>query len=886
MSPARVLLDILILLVASKVAAELAERVRLPAVLGEIVAGLIIGPTVLGLVKPSEVLSVLAELGVILLLVQVGMETDLGELGKVGKSSLLVASVGVIVPFVGGWAGATALGHGGTAAVFVGAALTATSVGITARVFGDLRALATTEARIVLGAAVADDVMGLVILTVVSRIATQGSVSILAVVGVVGAAIGFLVISSVVGTFAAPKLFRLLHSKARTSGTLLALALAFALGFAELANAAKLAPIVGAFVAGVALRRTAQSDRIARELLPLSHVFVPVFFLQIGIEADVKAMLRPSVLGLAAVLGVIGVIGKLVAGLVAPKTTDRLLIGIGMIPRGEVGLIFASIGLRLGIFDNDLYAAILLVVLATTVITPPVLRFRMERRRRNAPVVVSDEQAPAGGWLRVEQGELQLRGRPSYELALPLALRVADFVRTSTPSSELLDWFAARPSGQLVFDDASRRALWRLFREGDPRSWRFLEVTGILADSLPELSDALDRRRSDASQLDPVGALRWPMVEQLVQLDGDERVDAEFERLDYPERVLLAALALDATDQGSDSATIAHGLCRRLGVSESGDTEIGLLVSQPELLRSAATRPGRLADAHVLELATHLGNEETARATYVLSVALGPLEPWDRQALDDLFDRLMPLVAGDVVEERRHAARRLAETDAVKDRITIAPRAHVLAVDAVDLARQAALAEPLLRSHQCRVLSTVLEGRTAIIDVAGRDQKGFLAGVTRALAAQGLDILDATIATWGDGAVVDSFVVRHGATPPDPEALRVAIVGALRRPPRGVEPIHAEIRFDDDGSVWHTRCYIEATDRPGLLADLAAVFARAGLQVHAARIRTTGDTASDEFVLSTVDGQKLAPTHRTWLLRAVGAESESPSRRRPASATV
>jgi Kef-type K+ transport system membrane component KefB len=360
MNTGRVLLDILVLLVAAKCAAELAERVRLPAVLGEIIAGVVIGPSALGLVKPSEVLAVLGELGVILLLVQVGMETDLRELGRVGKSSLSVAVVGVVIPFFGGWAGATALGHPGTAAVFVGAALTATSVGITARVFGDLRALATTEARIVLGAAVADDVLGLVILTVVSRIATEGSVSIAAVVGVVAVAVGFLVLSSLAGTLAAPKLFRTLHRLSRSNGTLLALALAFALGFAELASAAKLAPIVGAFVAGVALGRTHQSDRIGRELLPLTHVFVPVFFLQIGIEADLKAMLRPSVLGLAAVLGLIGVVGKVVAGWVAPRSTDRLLIGIGMIPRGEVGLIFASIGLRLGVFESDLYAAILL----------------------------------------------------------------------------------------------------------------------------------------------------------------------------------------------------------------------------------------------------------------------------------------------------------------------------------------------------------------------------------------------------------------------------------------------------------------------------------------------------------------------------------------------
>jgi Kef-type K+ transport system membrane component KefB/glycine cleavage system regulatory protein len=871
MNTGRVLLDILVLLVAAKCAAELAERVRLPAVLGEIIAGVVIGPSALGLVKPSEVLAVLGELGVILLLVQVGMETDLRELGRVGKSSLSVAVVGVVIPFFGGWAGATALGHPGTAAVFVGAALTATSVGITARVFGDLRALATTEARIVLGAAVADDVLGLVILTVVSRIATEGSVSIAAVVGVVAVAVGFLVLSSLAGTLAAPKLFRTLHRLSRSNGTLLALALAFALGFAELASAAKLAPIVGAFVAGVALGRTHQSDRIGRELLPLTHVFVPVFFLQIGIEADLKAMLRPSVLGLAAVLGLIGVVGKVVAGWVAPRSTDRLLIGIGMIPRGEVGLIFASIGLRLGVFESDLYAAILLVVLATTVVTPPILRLRMESLRRRASVLTADEHPPPGGWIGVDGGEILLRGRPPYEQTLPLALRVADLVTDAAPSPALLDWFATRPEQRLVFDDTTRRGLWRLFRDGDPRSWRFLEVTGVLADALPEMSEALERRRHDATQLDPAGNLRWPLVERLVQPDDDTRLATEYKRLDHPERVLLAALALDATDQGVDASSIAMGLCARLGVNPDGDAAISDLVSKPELLRAAAARPTQLGQNHVLQLASHLGSEESVRASYVLGVVLGPMEQWEREALDELLDRLLPLVSGDVVEQRRQVARRLCQTRDAQERVDHAPRAYILAVDAPSVARQAQLVDPLPRRGDVRLNIRPVDEATSVVDVAGRDQKGFLAAVTRALATENLDVVDATIATWGDGGVVDSFIVRHGSAP-SVERVRVAIEQALRHRSKVTPTVGMVLRFDDEASPWHTRCTIEALDRPGLLADLAASFASAGLSVHSARIRTDNGNALDEFALSSRDGSKLTDADRAALVKALGAE--------------
>jgi Kef-type K+ transport system membrane component KefB/glycine cleavage system regulatory protein len=875
MSTGHVLLDILVLLVAAKVAAELAERVRLPAVFGEIVAGAIIGPSALGLVKPSEVLAVLGELGVILLLVQVGMETDLRELGRVGKSSLSVAVVGVVLPFFGGWAGATALGHPGTAAVFVGAALTATSVGITARVFGDLRALATTEARIVLGAAVADDVLGLVILTVVSRIATEGSVSILAVVGVVVVAVGFLVLSSLAGTLAAPRLFRALHRVSRSSGTLLALALAFALGFAELASAAKLAPIVGAFVAGVALGRTHQADRIGRELLPLTHVFVPVFFLQIGIQADLKAMMKPSVLGLAAVLGVIGVIGKIVAGWVAPRTTDRLLIGIGMIPRGEVGLIFASIGLRLGVFESDLYAALLLVVLGTTIVTPPILRVRMESMRRKATVRTADEESPPGGWIGVEDGEIALRGRPPYSQTLPLALRVADLATDASPSSELLDWFAQRPTERLPFDDTTRRGFWRLFRDGDPRSWRFLEVTGVLADALPEMSEALERRRHDATQLDPAGTLRWPLVERLVRPDDDTRLAAEYKRLDHPERVLLAALTLDATDQGIDSTMVAMGLCGRLGVTPDGDAAISLLVSEPELLRAAAARPTRLGQNHVLQLASHLGSEESARAMYVLGVALGPMESWEREALDVLFDRLLPLVSGDVVEERRQVARRLCQTRDAQERVDHAPRAYILGVDAASVARSVQLVDPLPRKGDVRLALHPRGENTSVLDVAGRDQKGFLAAITRALSVEQCDVIEATVATWGDGGVVDSFVVRHDVSAPSTERLQAAIEQALRRPTKPTVPADIELQFDDEGSPWHTRCLIEAPDRQGLLADLAAAFSAAGVSVHAARIRTEEGRATDEFALSTRDGSKLTSTDRDALRKALGADIPS-----------
>src|SRR3954468_10390094 len=283
-----VLLDILIVLVAAKVAAEIAERINVPPVVAEIVAGVVIGPSVLGFVGSEQTLAVLGELGVILLLLGVGMEMDLGELGAVGRASMTVAVIGVAIPMVGGYFVASALGHDSNQSLFMGAALAATSVGITARVFSDLRALATVEARTVLGAAVADDVLGLVILTVVVRLVSEGSVSIADVAVIVLVAVGFLVITAFLGSKFAPGFFAFLDRHAKSAGTVVALALAFTLAFAELADVAKLAPIVGAFVAGLALSRSSAKERIERELAPVGHLFIPVFFLGIGIEAQVE----------------------------------------------------------------------------------------------------------------------------------------------------------------------------------------------------------------------------------------------------------------------------------------------------------------------------------------------------------------------------------------------------------------------------------------------------------------------------------------------------------------------------------------------------------------------------------------------------------------------
>ena len=393
----------------------------------------------------------------------------------------------------------------------------------------------------------------------------------------------------------------------------------------------------------------------------------------------------------------------------------------------------------------------------------------------------------------------------------------------------------------------------------------------MLADAVPEMSEALERRRHDATQLDPAGNLRWPLVEGLVQPDNDARLAAEYKRLDHPERVLLAALALDATDQGVDASLIAMGLCARLGMNPDGDAAISDLVSKPELLRAAAARPTQLGQNHVLQLASHLGSEESTRASYVLGVVLGPMEQWERDALDELLDRLLPLVSGDVVEQRRQVARRLCQTRDAQERVDHAPRAYILAVDATSVARQAQLVDPLPRRGDVRLKIRAVDDVTSVVEVAGRDQKGFLAAITRALAVENLDVVDATIATWGDGGVVDSFIVRHGASP-SADRVQAAVEQALRRPSKVSTLVGNVLQFDDEASPWHTRCSIEAPDRPGLLADLTASFASVGVSVHSARIRTDNVYGFDEFALSSRDGSKLTDADRAALGKALGAD--------------
>lgn len=577
---ALVLGNLLVIIVVARLAAELAERLRVPAVLGEIVAGIVIGPSVLGWIDPiahleiADMVLLLGEIGVILLLFQVGLEMDLGEMAKVGRSAFLVAVIGVAVPFAAGFAVTAAFGEQGKIALFIGAALTATSVGITARVLGDLRALSRTESRIVLGAAVADDVLGLVILTVVVKVVTEGSIGAGVVLETIGLAVGFLLVTGLLAIFVIPGLFTRIDRAAKSSTTVVAAAFALTLAFSLLANQAKLAFIIGAFMAGLGVGRSAQHERIAEGLNPLGHIFIPVFFASIGINADLDAMFQPSVLALAAALTAVAIVGKLVSGFgIGRGPGDRLLIGIGMMPRGEVGLIFASIGLSKGVLDGKLYGALLLVVLVTTIVTPPLLRLKLDR----------STTAVAG---------------------------VAEEPWTSVETSHLFD--------ELLNNDADE---W----------WRVIDQRRV-EQRIPAFGDSMNRHRAEPDFVDQGldGHLR--SLHELKRHLDDPRIDPllaqALDRIGLVEIVAVACFIDSVVDDGRDAIAVARAM-----MPDSLD-DIMHILSLSESMKQAVKGPDPTVPADLLA-----GDAYLVLSGWV--VAALTAQSHQRAALDDALTGIL-----------------------------------------------------------------------------------------------------------------------------------------------------------------------------------------------------------------------------------------------------
>ncbi|HEX6059420.1 MAG TPA: cation:proton antiporter [Gemmatimonadaceae bacterium] len=387
------LVSLVAVFVATRLLGELAQRIGQPAVLGELIAGVLLGGSVLGLLDPTDpVIAALSEIGVIVLLFAIGLHTDIRSLVRVGRSAVAVGLVGVALPFAGGYWAATALGVPTLAALVCGAGLTATSIGISARVLSDLGELASPEGQIVLGAAVLDDVVGLIILTIVGTMVAGGDVSTFGIARTAAVAIGFVVAAVLLGGWIAPPLFRAVE-RIKTAGALGIVALAFAFAMAALAVQAGSALIIGAFAAGLVLHDTTQRAEIEEAATTIGYFFVPIFFASVGAAVELSSLASRGALLIGGTLIAIGILGKVAAGF-APFWFGgrKLLIGVAMVPRGEVGLIFAQLGLASGVIRGQLFGALMLMVLTTTFITPPLLGL-LARRRASA----DDEDQPGQG---------------------------------------------------------------------------------------------------------------------------------------------------------------------------------------------------------------------------------------------------------------------------------------------------------------------------------------------------------------------------------------------------------------------------------------------------------------------------------------------------------
>jgi len=381
----QLLLALFVMLVAAKIMAEIFERLRQPAVVGEILAGVIIGPSLLGWVAPSELITILAEIGVIFLLFTVGLETKPQAIFRVGRRALMVGVLGVILPFVAGYFIAIAWDGSFAEAMFIGAAMVATSVGITARVLGSMGVLDTETSRIILGAAVIDDILGLIILSLVSAV-SQGSVSYTGLAKTAGAAILFTAFVALIGskimTAIAPAIDRL-----RLSKPFFNLGLILCLGLSVASIYVGVAAIIGAFLAGMALAE-ATEDNVKMHWLTsgVTEFLVPFFLVNIGMQLDLAVFRDMSVVTLAIIITMAAVVTKFVGcslGAWGMSRREMAQIGVGMVPRGEVGIVVAQIGLGLGVISGHFFASVLFMAVATTLIAPPLIKLLYSEDKDN-----------------------------------------------------------------------------------------------------------------------------------------------------------------------------------------------------------------------------------------------------------------------------------------------------------------------------------------------------------------------------------------------------------------------------------------------------------------------------------------------------------------------
>lgn len=386
----QILFSIFIIFVGAKVAGEIFERIGFPVIVGELLVGMAIGSYIPNLLRPHDVFEVIAELGVVILLFTVGLESPIDELLKVGRTAALVAILGVIFPFVLGFGLLFILGFSSIESIFLGVAMVATSVGITARVLADLGYMKRKESQIILGAAVVDDIIGLLILAIVSG-TQSGNFSLLNMGILIVEVIVFVVAFIYFGTRLTKKYGTKLD-KLKISEAPLIVALSLTFGLAALASYIGMAAIVGAFLAGVIFAEVNETYSLRKQVIPIYELFVPFFFVIIGSQINLSILADPKLLALTVAVIFLAVISKIIGcGLAVIKQGRRtwLKVGVGMVPRGEVGVIIGLLGLSLGAISEDLYSVIILMSMVTTFIAPFLIKIAF----RDMTPMIPDENA-------------------------------------------------------------------------------------------------------------------------------------------------------------------------------------------------------------------------------------------------------------------------------------------------------------------------------------------------------------------------------------------------------------------------------------------------------------------------------------------------------------
>ncbi|MEO8810953.1 MAG: cation:proton antiporter [Rhodanobacter sp.] len=396
-----ILLTLFIIFIAAQIGAEVAQRLKLPGVVGEIAAGCVVGPSLLGWLTPEQILpgtpvDVLAEIGVVLLLFAVGLETRLEDLKKVGKSAFLVGLLGVLLPFAAGALWAHGEGFEWIKSLFVAAAFVATSAGITARVLQELGVLQHTESRVILGAAVIDDILAMLLLGVVSSLQGGGSLNLQTLLLTLGGAVAFVVLIGWGGTRVMRRQSGWLEAPVSPHSAL-TLVLALCLGLAWLSTRFGLAAIIGAFLAGMIASETRQRDELEHQALPLLSFITPFFFVVTGAKINLAELASGEALWMLSIVTAIAIASKLAGGFLGALSLGRrsaTIVGFGMVPRGEVGVVIASLGLAAGVFSEQIYAIIVAMSLLTAMVTPPVLAWLLRRQRSDgqaAPPSIAEE---------------------------------------------------------------------------------------------------------------------------------------------------------------------------------------------------------------------------------------------------------------------------------------------------------------------------------------------------------------------------------------------------------------------------------------------------------------------------------------------------------------